>query len=93
MILPNEINILGHKYKIVQVDDMENLGTCNTNDCIITLNMSQSDSQLLDTLLHEIIEAFNIHLEMKLKHRNIQALGACFHQVFNENPEIVKLFA
>lgn len=92
MLLPSKVSILGHEYKVIQADDLEDLGICDFTNCTIKINPNQADSQLLDTFLHEIIEAFNFHLQMKLKHRNIQALGTCFHQLLTTNPELLKLF-
>ncbi len=93
MDLPNSVDILGHPYEIVMKEDLlDCMGMCNTDQCIIYISTTSSDSQKLDTLFHEILEAFNYQLEMKLKHRNIQALGNCFYLLLKSNPDLVSMF-
>jgi len=87
MIIPDNIKILGHNYTIIMIDDRESgdYGSLNPNTNTIRLNKNKTQSQIESTLLHEIIEALNINLELRLEHPQISALEAGLYQVIKDN--------
>jgi len=69
------------------IDDRESgdYGSLNPNTNTIRLNKNKTQSQIESTLLHEIIEALNINLELRLEHPQISALEAGLYQVIKDN--------
>jgi len=83
----DKVKVLGHDYKILMVDlnETDQFGTMNQNTLIIRLNKNKAQSQINETLLHEIIEALNHDLEIGLEHRQISAIEAGLYQVLKDN--------
>jgi len=85
--IPSKLKILGHSYDVILIDDNETsgFGSLNPNTNTIRLNKNKTQSQIESTLLHEIIEALDHNLELKLEHRQISALEAGLYQVLRDN--------
>ncbi len=78
------MKILGFDYEIV-LGKMEEFGHCNSGDMVIAISEDINEQQVTSTLIHEIIEAINTHMELKLKHSQIARLEAGLYCVFREN--------
>lgn len=85
-----KIKILGYDYEIRGIPQMEFGGT----DCpgrlhalkqIILVDLSQNKQCQESSLLHEIIEALNYHLETNISHQSIMSLEAGLYQVLKDN--------
>ncbi len=61
----------------------------SVNHIMLASNLDAPNSG--EALVHEVIETANSKLELDLKHRQIQALGAALYQFIRDNPAIVKL--
>lgn len=91
MIIPKIIKILGHNYNIKWSKDRcketgsANPGTSWAKNTTIWIDGSWSQPQQEASLIHEIIECLNYHLEMDLEHRKIQSLEAGIYQVLKDN--------
>lgn len=87
MQTPTNIKILGHDYtvKLVDLNETDTFGTMNSNTSTIRINQNKVQSQIESTLLHEIIEALNMDLELNLEHRQITGLEAGLYQVLKDN--------
>jgi hypothetical protein len=87
MVIPKSINILGHAFKIVHLDvsDIDNIGTMDPKHSVIRLSTGMPQSVQESVLMHEIVEAINSHLELKLEHPQITALSTVIFQVLREN--------
>jgi len=82
------MKILGYSYKIEQLgkDVMRgNSGFCNFDNKLLQVSVDLDKDMKESTLLHEIIEALNYHMELELKHNQIMSLEAGLHQVLNDN--------
>jgi hypothetical protein len=83
------IKVLGHKYTVdlsQRLDDMKgNVGVCDLDYLIIKIANDAPPDVKVSTLLHELIEAINYHLELKLKHGQIMGLEVGLYQIFSEN--------
>lgn len=83
------IKILGHEYQLSMTN--KSLIERNTIACIcpntLTIEISTlcPKSRQEEGLLHEIIEALNCHLELKLEHEKITSLSEGLYQVFKDN--------
>lgn len=90
------IRILGLDYKVELYTDnrgINNLGQVNLGHTIIQLSSDRnSPEHLKSVLIHEIIEAINYRLELKLEHNIITSLEAGIFQVLTDNKNILKLF-
>ena len=89
MHIPDTIKILGYDYNIDYEDSFneghEEMGRCCAPKQQITINEKLHDEQQASTLLHEIIEALNYHMEIGLEHNAIMNLEAGLYQVIKDN--------
>lgn len=90
------VRILGIDYKIIFEDSqnsgMMDLGQVNTSQCTIRICSNANSKEHANcVLLHEIIEALNYRLELKLNHNIITSLESSLFQVFSDNPNILKM--
>jgi hypothetical protein len=83
------INILGVEYRVIIEDNLEslqeNLGCVDLDHQIIYIRKDMSDSMIKSTLLHEVIEAINYQLELKMPHRVICGIEAGIFDVISCN--------
>jgi hypothetical protein len=56
---------------------------------LIRLDANQAGPELLDTYVHECIEAINHIHDLHMPHENIQTLGICLAQAFASNPKLL----
>ena len=82
------MNILGYSYQLVENVDSDFIGAFgrkHVKNQIIQIATDLVEQQRVSTVLHEIIEALNYHLELELEHSKIMALEAGLYQVLTEN--------
>lgn len=83
------LTILGYKYGLdlsKSLNDMgKNVGLCDLDYKIITIANDVDHDIIASTLLHEIVEIINYHLELGLEHRQIMGLEVGLHQALVDN--------
>lgn len=83
------IDILGYSYTLNLSQGLKemdgNIGECDLDRHTIAIANDLGREIIDTTLLHEIIEALNYHLELNLTHPQIMALEVGFHQVLCGN--------
>lgn len=83
------INILGFTYTVnltMSRDELGAMGKCDLKHSTLYIARDMSIEQKISTLLHEIIEAIDMHLELDIQqHRIISGLEAGLFQVLNAN--------
>lgn len=84
-----KLKILGHEYTVtddlnIQVDDGQ-VAQINMRSLEIRIGAHLPSSREDEALLHEIVEALNYHLELKLEHRTINQLSEGLFQVLKDN--------
>ncbi len=82
------MNILGYMYQLVEDVDSDFIGAFGRKHAksqIIQIATDLVEQQRVSTVLHEIIEALNYHLELDLAHNSIMALEAGLYQVLTGN--------
>lgn len=84
------MRILGYNYGIIRDLDMKdiengNAGLVDLDKHLIYVGNDMDDDSKTSVIIHEIIEAINYHLELKLKHPQIMAFEVGIHQVLVEN--------
>lgn len=82
------MKILGYDYtlnKSADREQLENMGRCNTANQRIEIANNMNQQAQESTLLHEVIEALNFHLELKLEHTVISSLESGLYQVLTSN--------
>ena len=62
-----------------------NVGFCNFDKKLLQVAGDVDIDVQNSTILHEIIEAINYHLEIKLEEAQIKQLEVGLHQVLSEN--------
>jgi hypothetical protein len=86
--IPKKIVLFGHTYDVKMVDEKgggtEAFGSHWGKLGKIFLNDSLGKEQLESTFLHELIEAVNWHLDLKLEHRFIVALEAGLYSALKQ---------
>ncbi len=89
MKIPKKLKMFGHKitvkYEANYARDENRLGSSCGQTLEIKLDPGLSPSSIESTLIHEIIEQINWHLELKLEHSTISQLEAGLYQVLKDN--------
>lgn len=91
MKIPDTIKILGYTYKIEKVKDRtfthgtNNVGSCSCVHQKIWIDTNASKEQQESTLIHEVLEAINYHLRLKLGDEVICPLESAIYQVLKDN--------
>lgn len=87
----NTLKVLGYTYTIQQTEGppegipSDSFGGCDFANGTIYCSKDIHQDLQESTLLHEILEALNYHLELGLKHPQITALEAGLYQVLKDN--------
>ena len=88
-IKSKKLKILGHDYDLFVTNapilDRGTIATTAVNTLTIEISNIFPLSRQTEGLFHEIIEALNYHLELKLEHDKIVALSEGLYQVFKDN--------
>lgn len=82
------MNILGYKYRLIEDGNEDFIGASGRGHIarqVIQIAEGLVEQQRVTTVLHEIIEALNYHLELELEHNKIMSLEAGLYQVLSEN--------
>lgn len=79
MKIPKSLKICGHEYKI-EIDNnlMKNLNHYGTTSFVsqtITIDKSFPHSQVVDTLIHEIIHVIDDNIKIELEENNVCRLA------------------
>jgi len=85
--IPEKVKVLGHEYSVILIDQSQvgEFGSTDVNTLTIRLSKNKAQGQIDSTLLHEIIEALNHDLELRLEHNQISSLEASLYQVLKDN--------
>ena len=77
MKIPKTINILGKKYKIKLLSDFNYVGLCDSETSTIYLNANQKDEDMLCTILHELIHAwqFRVGLNQAISKESLEVIS------------------
>lgn len=82
---PIMINILGKAVRLKVSPDIMALGQYDQGNQLIVLKKGMAYDQAIATLLHEIIEAINIDLDLGLKHEAICGMETGIYQVLKDS--------
>lgn len=91
MQIPGKIKILGKQFTVTQEpnlradDGKSRTGQCNATDLSMKINAHCPQETKESTLLHEILEAIDMLLELGLNHHQICILEETLYQVLKEN--------
>lgn len=66
-------------------NDKDLLGLCDPSCLTIFLKKKQNFTELADTLIHEIIHAFEYEYDFSLNHKHVYKLGEAFASLWVEN--------
>jgi hypothetical protein len=82
------MKILGYDYRLIKEATFEKIGAAgrlHSNLQEIQIASNLVPQQVASTVLHEIIEALNYHLQLDLNHNAIMSLEASLYQVLTDN--------
>lgn len=84
-----KLKILGHNYTIEHNSDLaldhDACGQLLSRHTLIKISSVHCRSRQEECLFHEIVEALNYHLELRLEHNKITQLGEGMYQVLKDN--------
>lgn len=81
------MKILGANYEVEYMTqrDSNDSGDCDWRFQIIRLQRGYCPESLMETILHEIIEALNLKLQLELPHPAITSLASGLFAVLSDN--------
>lgn len=84
-----QLKILGYGYSLDLSKNSDgmggNIGLTHFDHKYLQIANDLDQDMKNSTLIHELIEALNYHLELNLQHPQIMALEVGLHQVLNDN--------
>lgn len=83
-----KVNILGHEYTVLERPQDDAMGSCDVYKLTIELAPELNPSHRGETLLHEILEALNYHMEWKLPHRTLNQIALTLKATLKGNPQV-----
>ncbi len=103
--LPKSVKVLGKKYTVtvaevlVKENGAEALinraaicaGHHSSKDCSIVIDAEQGKEQAKDTLVHEMLHAYDYAMQLDLTELQVHRLAACVVAMISDNPEVGKL--
>ena len=102
--LPKVVKVLGKKYTVtvaevlVKENGAEQLinkamiyaGHHNSKDCTIVIDAEQGKEQAKDTLVHEMLHAYDYAMQLDLSELQVHRLAVAVTAMLADNPEVVK---
>lgn len=89
-----KIKLLGKTIDINYVHDVNVsrtvLGLSCTGDSSITISANQTEENIEETLLHEIIHMVSNSLAIELNENQVTQVSAGLYSVYKENPGLIK---
>lgn len=84
-----QLNILGYRYSLDMSKGMEemngNVGFCHFDKAQLDVANDLPDDMRNSTILHEIMEAINYHMEVGMTEAQVKQMEVGLHQVLNDN--------
>lgn len=82
------MKILGNEYEIIEADATimdDKIGLCDTINHRIYLREGLNQSVLKSTLIHEIIHAIDLAMQIGLEEKQVEALGNGLFAIMKDN--------
>lgn len=91
-----ELKLLFHDYKVYEcinlVEDHDDFGLFDGYRARILIAANIPKKLAQEVLIHEIVESYNYHMELELKHNQITGIATMFTQFLLENKDFVRKF-
>lgn len=90
MNTPKRLDVLGKRWNVVQekIEDGA-YGMCKHSACRITLHPDQTEDNMRDSLLHEVIHALDVELYTHMGERRVRLMATGLLQVLRNNKALV----
>ena len=79
------LKIFGCEYRVERYEDLTSMGRCWSKKQLIQIESGLSKSHEYSTMIHEILEAINWHLQIGLDNKDISQLETGLYQVLIDN--------
>lgn len=90
MALPNTVNVIGRQYTICYDKSLEELlGQCNPDTLAIIIKPGQQLAIEVDTVLHEVVHAIDIGMQLSMSERQVYCITAGLIAVLKSNPQFL----
>lgn len=92
-MIPESVKILSHNYRVVQDLDpatSKYYGFIDHNAGVIRLSQELIDTLLRRTIVHEVVHAIDVQLDLGLTEAQVTALGTCVDSFIIDNPGFVR---
>lgn len=87
--IPKTLTAMGHTFKVLEVDDLANMGKAlaavDTDNLLIFVDSSKPEQVQWASFVHEMVEIINEFMELDLKHNLIQKISAGISSILLEN--------
>jgi|TARA_X000001388_G_scaffold20926_3_gene13875 hypothetical protein len=92
--LPKSVTLGAHTIPIKlqkNLMDSEAFGVFDPNKLEILIDESISENLMIETVMHEVVEAINFLVEADMPHQTIQLMGLMLHQAMESMFSISKI--
>lgn len=85
-MIPSQVLICGRTYSVTTQPMAGALGCCDNQGQDITIDSDSHPETQSSVLIHEVFEAMNASLGLRLKHHALDALETAWYEVLVSNP-------
>ena len=85
-MIPSSLLICDRSYTVTSQPMLGSLGCCANDTQTITIDSDSHPQTQESVLLHEVLEAINASMDLRLKHRTISALETALYSILVTNP-------
>lgn len=92
--IPETFNLFSQQWQIrtaMPYELQEDLGQCRSDQFEILLSKDQSNESLIQTLLHELVHAIEMKLDLQLTERQVDLIALGLIDLFRSNPNMLSL--
>jgi hypothetical protein len=92
--IPDTFELFSETWTIRTGTDIEmalNNGLCLADSNLILLNPNQTDEGLIHTLVHELIHAIEVKLDLEMTERQVDCMALGLLHMFKTNPDMLTL--
>jgi len=90
-VIPSSVDVIGRKYTIEYDDSLKGfLGSCDSNTLKILVFPGQVKSMELDTVLHEVVHAIELAMQLNMSERQVYCTTVGLLSVLKGNPQFLE---
>ena len=94
--IPDTFELFSETWTIRTGTDIElalNNGLCLADQCTILLNPNQTEEGIMQTLVHELLHAIEVKLDLEMTERQVDCMALGLLHMFKTNPNMLTILA